>query len=196
MKYLILGLLITLNSYAFEIGEKIPEFRLLSDQGKIIDTNSFKGKNIVLEWLNHGCPFVRKHYDSGNMQKTQSFAKKNKFIWLSIVSSAPGEQGHVDHKGAAKEKISNKSKADYILLDPAGKIGKMFEAKTTPHMFIINSRGLLTYKGAIDSIASSDKKDIKKAKNYIIDAISEMVNNKAVTLNKTKQYGCSVKYAK
>lgn len=143
MKSLIaLLLLASFSVYALETGQPAPDFTLkgTKDEVKLSD---LKGKVVVLEWLNHGCPFVRKHYDSGNMQALQKKYTDKDVVWLSVVSSAEGKQGYVDQKGAMQEKTKNKSNASNILLDPTGKVGKMYGAKTTPHMYIINKKGVL-----------------------------------------------------
>jgi hypothetical protein len=189
----LLFLLLSFSVYGFETGEKIPEFQAkgLSREIKLSD---YKGKIIVLEWLNHGCPFVRKHYDSGNMQKLQKKYTDQKVIWLSIISSAPGKQGHADQEKALKDKSENKSFATDVVLDSDGKIGRLLEARTTPHMYIINKEGQLSYQGAIDDQGDTDMESIPVAKNYISMALDEMILGKKVTAHTTKAYGCSVKY--
>ncbi len=196
MKFLIplFAISFSLNSLAINIGDKVSNFSLLGEDGKNYSLSDFKGKTVVLEWLNHGCPFVRKHYDSGNMQKTQKLAASKNMIWLSINSSAEGKQGHVNTEGAKEEMQKYKSMALHTLLDHSGKVGKMFEAQTTPHMYIIDSQGVLVYQGAIDSVRSTDQDDIPSATNYVAKAINEISEGKAVSQAKTKAYGCSVKY--
>jgi peroxiredoxin len=197
MKFLIALLaFVSLNAFALTTGEQAPDFTLpgLNPKMKNVKLSDFKGKIVVLEWLNHGCPFVRKHYDSGNMQSLQSKFTGQNVIWLSIVSSAPGKQGHVDEKGALKEKMDNKSAATDILLDPAGKVGMLYGAKTTPHMFIIDKEGKLVYQGAIDDHADTDKNSIPASKNFVVTAMEEVMAGKKVTAHTTKSYGCSVKY--
>tara|TARA_R110000868_G_scaffold136049_6_gene348811 strand:- start:586 stop:1179 length:594 start_codon:yes stop_codon:yes gene_type:complete len=177
-----------------DIGKPAPDFELRAEDGKFYSLKKFRGKTVVLEWLNHGCPFVRKHYDSGNMQKLQATYTEKDVVWLSIVSSAPGKQGHVDASGAFREKQEYSSKATKILLDPDGKVGSAYSAKTTPHMYIIDESGILLYKGAIDSISSADKGDIEKADNYVALALDQKMANKPIKVSSTKAYGCSVKY--
>jgi peroxiredoxin len=179
---------------ALSVGAPAPTFALKGASGKTVDLSQYKGKTVVVEWLNHGCPFVRKHYDSGHMQKLQEKYTKQGVVWLSVISSASGKQGHVDEKGAMADKEKNKSFATDILLDVDGKVGKAYEAKTTPHMFIISADGNLAYQGAIDSEASADQADIPKAKNYVAQALDELQSKKAVSVKETKSYGCSVKY--
>lgn len=197
MKFLIALLALTsLNVFALTTGEQAPDFTLtgLNPKMKEVKLSSFKGKYVILEWLNHGCPFVRKHYDSGNMQSLQKKYTGQNAIWLSIVSSAPGKQGYVDEKGALKEKMDNKSAATDILLDPTGKVGLLYGAKTTPHMYIIDKEGKLVYQGAIDDHADTDKNSIPASKNYVVSAMDEVMAGKKVTAHTTKSYGCSVKY--
>jgi len=197
MKFLIALLgLVSLEAFALTTGETAPDFTLkgLNPKMKDVKLSSFKGKTVVLEWLNHGCPFVRKHYDSGNMQSLQTKYTGQNVIWLSIISSAEGKQGYVDEKGALKEKMDNKSGATDILLDPTGKVGQLYGAKTTPHMFIIDKAGTLVYQGAIDDQPDTDKASIPSAKNYLVAALDELASGKKITSHTTKSYGCSVKY--
>lgn len=188
-------LLVSLNvSAAPKIGAPAPTFQLVDTNGKGHSLEQYKGKWVILEWLNHGCPFVAKHY-KGNMQKLQREAKSKGVIWLSIVSSAPGKQGHFA-PAKANELTKQKNAAPLaVLMDPTGKVGKMYGAKTTPHMFLIDPKGTLLYMGAIDSIRSTDVDDIAKAKNYIMTALQEAMAGKPVTTPMTRPYGCSVKYA-
>lgn len=182
------------SAYAVDTGTTAPDFSLAAASGKTVKLSDFKGKTVVLEWLNHGCPFVRKHYDSGNMQSLQRTYTGKGVVWLSIISSAEGKQGHVDAKGAAADKVSNKSSATDILLDPTGTVGKTYEAKTTPHMYVINPQGVLVYQGAIDDKASADPADVKSAKNYVAAALDATLSGKTVAIGSTKSYGCGVKY--
>lgn len=186
-------LFISIPVFALTTGEMAPNFSLPGLK-KEVSLNDFKGKIVVLEWLNHGCPFVRKHYDSGNMQKLQKNFTDKGVIWLSIISSAPGKQGHVEQNQALGEKKKYSSHASDILLDPSGKIGKLYAAKTTPHMYIIDNQGKLVYQGAIDDKADADQNSIPSAKNYITSALDELMNGKAITAHTTRSYGCSIKY--
>ncbi len=194
MKSLIaLLVLFSLSAFALETGQPAPDFTLkgIKDEVKLSD---FKGKLVVLEWLNHGCPFVRKHYDSGNMQALQKKYTNQGIVWLSVVSSAPGKQGFVDAKGAQKEKAENKSNANDILLDPTGKVGKLYGAKATPHMYIVDKKGVLVYQGAIDDRADTDQSSIASAKNYVSTALNELMKGKKITAHTTRAYGCGIKY--
>lgn len=188
--------LISLSAFALETGTPAPDFTLpgLNPKMKEVKLSDLKGKIVVLEWLNHGCPFVKKHYESGNMQALQKKYVGQNVQWFSIVSSAPGKQGHVDEKGALEEKSKHKSSASDILLDPNGTVGKLYGAKTTPHMYIIDKDGTLVYQGAIDDKPDTDKDSVPSAKNYVATALDEIMAGKKVTQGTTKAYGCAVKY--
>lgn len=192
----LLALLSSLSVFAVETGAVAPDFTLSGAGTKDgeVKLSNYKGKIVVLEWLNHGCPFVRKHYDSGNMQKLQSKYVSKNVIWLSIISSAPGKQGHVTSDVARQEMVKNKSGATTVLLDETGKVGQLYGAKTTPHMFIINKEGVLAYQGAIDDKADTDQASIAGAKNYVAEALDLILENKKVAQATTKAYGCGVKY--
>lgn len=192
----LLALLVSVSGFAIETGKPAPDFTLKSAGTKDgeIKLSDFKGKVVVLEWLNHGCPFVRKHYDSGNMQSLQKKYVSQNVIWFSVISSAPGKQGYVDSQGARKEMVDNKSSATNILLDPTGKVGMMYGAKTTPHMYVINKEGTLVYQGAIDDRPDTDKESVKGAKNYVSEALDLTLAGKPVAQATTKSYGCAVKY--
>lgn len=185
---------LTASAFAVDIGKPAPEFTLTSASGKKVSLSSFKGKTVVLEWLNHGCPFVRKHYDSNNMQALQKKYSAQGVVWLSVISSAEGKQGHVTAPEALAEAKKYQSSATEILLDPKGDVGRAFEAKVTPHMYVINAAGALVYQGAIDSVASTDAADIAKSKNYVAQALDATLAGKPVTEASTKAYGCGVKY--
>lgn len=196
MKFLIVLIaLCSLQSFAVTTGETAPAFTLKGlNPTKDVSLADFKGKVVVLEWLNHGCPFVRKHYDSGNMQALQKKYTAQNVVWLSVVSSAEGKQGYVNTDGANKEKKENKSLATDVLLDTDGKVGNLYGAKTTPHMYVIDKSGALVYQGAIDDKADTDKDSVPSAKNYVAAALDEVNAGKKVTAHTTKAYGCSVKY--
>lgn len=179
---------------AVSAGQQAPAFSLKDTKGRTRTLAEFKGRYVVLEWLNYGCPFVKKHYDSGNMQKLQQTARKQGVVWLSIVSSAPGKQGHNDAAGADKETKSKKAAPLAVLLDPSGEAGRAYDAKTTPHMFVINPQGGVIYNGAIDDKPSTDVADVPGARNYVLAALSEAKSGKKVSVPVTQPYGCSVKY--
>ena len=185
--------LLSLNLFAVQIGENAPTFNLEGFPKKI-DLAKLKGKYVVLEWYNDGCPFVRKHYDANNMQALQN-KYKDKVTWLAVNSSAPGKQGHLSDSAAAKAMYKKeKMSATSLILDKGGNTGQKYEAKTTPHMYIINPKGKLIYQGAIDSISSADPADIKKSDNYVAMALDQALAGKPVKMAKTRPYGCSVKY--
>lgn len=196
MKFLMVLLtLFSLQALAVTTGETAPAFTLKGlNPAKDVSLADFKGKVVVLEWLNHGCPFVRKHYDAGNMQALQKKYTAQNVIWLSVISSAEGKQGYVNTEGANKEKRDNKSLATEVLLDTDGKVGNLYGAKTTPHMYVIDKSGALVYKGAIDDKSDTEKDSISSAKNYVAAALDEIIAGKKVTAHTTKSYGCSVKY--
>lgn len=177
-----------------KIGAPAPEFSLPDTNGKTHSLADFKGKYVVLEWVNHGCPFVKKHYGSNNMQGLQKEATGKGAVWLSICSSAPGKQGHMSAEEWNKTIESNKTAATAVLLDPDGKTGRAYEAKTTPHMFIIDPEGKLIYAGGIDDKATPNPADIASSTNYVKVSLSEAMDGKPVSHAETKPYGCSVKY--
>lgn len=156
--------------------------------------DSFKGKYVVLEWLNHGCPFVKKHYESGNMQKLQKEMVKKGVVWLSVISSAEGKQGFYKPEELASMNKEKKGEATAILVDAEGTVGNKFGAKTTPHMFLIDPKGVVVYQGAIDDTPSTDVDDVPKSKNYVRTAVEEAMAKKTIKLASSKAYGCSIKY--
>ncbi|MET0984445.1 MAG: redoxin domain-containing protein [Steroidobacteraceae bacterium] len=178
-----------------EIGAPAPTFSATDAKGKPVDLASFKGKTVVLEWTNHECPFVKKHYESGNMPELQKEAVDQGVVWLQVISSAPGQQGYVDGPTALKLNSDRSAAPSEVLLDPEGKVGKLYGAQTTPHIFIIDAKGQLVYKGGIDSIASNKKEDIAKAENYVSTSLAAIASGKKIANPSTKPYGCSVKYA-
>ena len=184
-----------LSSYV-ENEDNAPEFKLSDSYGNEIALSSFIGKKVVLEWTNHGCPYVAKHYETGNMQSTQEFAKEEEIIWLSIISSAPGTQGYVSSNEANALTITRKASPTHVLFDPTGEVGRIYDAKTTPHMYIINEEGLMKYQGAIDDAGGRGfmSRDLLKAKNYVKESLKEMVTGQ-ISSPVTKPYGCSIKYA-
>lgn len=196
MKKLTLSLLVALAAAAqAQVGSPAPDFTLADCSGKAVSLSSLKGKTVVLEWTNHGCPFVVKHYGSGNMQKLQKEAVDKGVVWLSICSSAPGKQGHMSPADAAKTCGEKGSNATAYLLDEDGKVGRLYGAKRTPEMYVINPEGILVYHGAIDDKKSPDPADIAGAKNHVSAALAEVLAGKPVTTPTTEAYGCSVKYA-
>lgn len=179
---------------AINIGEPAVDFTLQDADGKTVTLADFEGKTVVLEWTNHQCPFVVKHYDSDNMQNLQKKYTAKDVVWLSIISSADGKQGSVTAEEAKTLTTDRSAAPTHVLFDRDGKIGKAYGAKTTPHMYVINTAGELVYKGAIDSISSSSKNDVSKAENYVDLALTEVLAGKPVSQSATRPYGCSVKY--
>lgn len=175
-------------------GQLAPEFTGKTMTGEVISLEQYRGKPVVLEWTNHECPYVRKHYRSGNMQRTQRKLTEEGVTWISIVSSAPGKQGYVDADEAQRLTATRGSYADVVLLDPEGKIGRLYEAKTTPHMFLIDEDGMLLYQGAIDDKPSANPKSLDGAENYLLSAWTETSEGQTVSKAQTKPYGCSIKY--
>lgn len=172
-----------------------PDFTVVDADGKPQRLSAFKGKTVVLEWTNHDCPYVRKHYDSGNIPALQKEATGQGVVWLQVISSAPGTQGHVDGAGAKQLNAARNAVPTATLLDADGKVGKLYGAQTTPHMYIVDPNGVLRYKGGIDSIATARKEDIAKAENYVKTALSQIAAGQKVANASTRPYGCSVKYA-
>jgi peroxiredoxin len=179
---------------AATVGETAPAFTELDTSGKKVSLSDFAGKTVVLEWTNDGCPFVQKHYDSGNMQKTQSKAADDGVVWLSVVSSKPGSQGYVSGAQADKLTASRKAAPSHVLLDPDGSMGRAYGARTTPHIYVITPDQKLAYAGAIDSIRSTDVDDVPKATNYVLTALSAIKAGQSPDPASTTPYGCAVKY--
>lgn len=188
------GLMAVAARAEVQTGAPAPEFELTDIHGTAHKLSDFKGKFVVLEWINHGCPFVVKHYGSGNMQKLQETYTGKDVVWLSICSSAEGKQGYYTAEEWKKVNEEHGGKATAILLDGEGTVGKLYGARTTPHMYIINPEGVLIYQGAIDSVPSADQDDVPGAQNYVAAALDEALDGKPVTTAQTKPYGCSVKY--
>jgi peroxiredoxin len=176
------------------VGSPAPAFTLTDTKGKQHNLADFKGKYVVLEWVNFGCPFVKKHYESGNMQATQKKAVDKGVVWLSVCSSAAGKQGHMDAADWNEEIADRKLASTAVLIDESGAVGKTYGAKTTPHMYIVNPDGVLIYKGAIDDKPTTNKDDIPGARNYVLAALDESMAGKPVSTASTQSYGCSVKY--
>ena len=197
--FLSLGMLaaltVTFVAYAVRVGNAAPDFTGTDSNGKTHKLSDYRGKYVVLEWTNNGCPYTQKHYESGNMQALQKEWTDKGVVWLTVLSSAPGEQGYMtalqENAYVGKEHAAPTA----AILDPTGTIGHAYEAKTTPHMFVIDPSGKLIYAGAIDDHATTDPGDIKSSKNYVSDALNESMAGKTVATSYTRPYGCSVKYA-
>jgi peroxiredoxin len=176
------------------VGSAAPDFSAPDSKGKTQTLAQYKGKFVVLEWFNPECPFVKKHYGSGNMQKLQEEYTGKGVVWLSVDSSAPGTEGNLSADQADKIVTGWKAHQTALVLDPDGKVGRAYGAKNTPHMFVINPEGKVVYEGAIDSKRTPNPGDIPSSTNYVKQALDEALAGKAVTTADTKPYGCSVKY--
>src|SRR5881227_1663307 len=176
------------------VGSAAPDFSAPDANGKTQSLSQYKGKYVVLEWFNPECPFVKKHYGSGNMQKLQDQYTSKGVVWLTIDSNAPGTEGNITPEQAHKIAESWKTRQTALLLDPEGKAGRAYGAKNTPDMVIINPEGKIVYEGAIDSKATPYPSDIPNSTNYVKVALDESMAGKPVSTSSTKPYGCSVKY--
>lgn len=176
------------------IGEAAPAFTGVDADGQTVNLADYAGKTVVLEWTNEGCPYVKKHYGAGNMQKTQAAAEADGAVWLTIISSAEGKQGYATGAEAKAIAASHKATPTDILLDPKGEIGRAYEAKTTPHMFVIDGAGKLVYTGGIDDKPTADPADIATANNLVLAALDDLKNGRPVATPESEPYGCSIKY--
>jgi hypothetical protein len=186
--------LTTLTTAAVNAGDAAPDFIAIDSNGKTEKLSDYKGKWVVLEWTNSGCPFTRKHYSSGNMQNLQKQWTGKGVVWFSVLSSAPGKEGYMtaaDENAYLRDKGAAPTAA---LMDPKGDLGHLYGAKATPHMFVINPKGEVVYAGAIDDRPSTDRGDISGATNYVSSALKEAMSGKKVSTPNTEAYGCSVKY--
>jgi peroxiredoxin len=179
---------------AARVGEPAPDFSGVDTAGNTHSLADYRGQLVVLEWTNHDCPFVRKHYDAGNMQAQQREATAQGAVWLSVISSAPGKQGHVSATEADRLTSERSAAPTAVLLDESGAIGRAYGARTTPHMYLVDRDGTLVYMGGIDSVPSSNPADIDKARQHLRIALAEVTQGKAVSEPVTRAYGCSVKY--
>jgi len=186
--------LLVLPAMAARVGEKAPDFTATDSNGTQHTLSQYAGKYVVLEWHNNGCPYVRKQYNSGNMQKLQKEWTARGVIWLTVISSAPGMQGYVtaSEENAYIKQMNAAPTA--ALLDPAGKLGHLYDAKTSPHMFVIDPSGKLIYDGAIDDKPTPDLADVPGARNYVTEALTAAMAGKPVSVQTSRPYGCSVKY--
>jgi peroxiredoxin len=190
-----LAALPALAAEAPKIGQPAPEFTATDSDGHTVSLGDLKGKTVVLEWTNDGCPYVVKWYRSGAMQELQRDAARLGVVWLTIASSAPGEQGYVDAAAANADTQRRNAAPAHVLLDAKGVIGHLYGAQTTPHMFVVRPDGVLAYMGGADSIASTRDEDIGRAEPYAREAIEAVVAGKPVVHSVTRPYGCTVKYA-
>ncbi len=192
----VVAFFVCMNTLAISPGEKAPDFELKGSDGKNHKLSDYRGKTVVLEWFNHGCPYVRKHYNAGNMQKLQK-KYADKVVWLTVSSSAPGKQGFLADLPAANAKYKEEKMASKaILLDgiASSKVGRSYQAKTTPHLYVIDKNGVIAYNGAIDYFNSADSDDIGKATPLFANALDAVLDGKDVPKAKNSPYGCSVKY--
>lgn len=176
------------------IGQPAPQFTAVDSNGKTVKLSDFRGKVVVLEWTNHQCPYTVKHYSTGNMQKVQAKAREMGVVWLSIISSAPGRDGHVTPTKANELTASRSAKPSHVLLDPKGVIGRAYDARTTPHMYIIGTEGQLLYRGGIDDNSSWRPASVKTAKNYVTAALDDIKAGRKIAEPVTRHYGCTIKY--
>lgn len=176
------------------VGKAAPAFSVKDWDGKTRTLSDFKGKTVVLEWFNFHCPFVRKHYEPGNMQGLQKKYTGKGVVWLSVCSSAEGKPGWATNEGHKTNFKERNGAPTAVLIDADGTMGRAYGAKTTPHMYVIDKKGVLVYAGAIDDNSTADKEAVKTAKNYVATALDETLAGKPVSTNATKAYGCSIKY--
>jgi peroxiredoxin len=182
-------------SASIATGAKAPAFSEIDTTGKTRTLSEFAGKTVVLEWTNHQCPFVVKHYQTGNMQKLQADAGKSGVVWLRVISSAPGKQGHFDAAGATAQAKTDKVPANVVtLLDADGSMGKAFGARTTPHMYVIDAKGAVVYQGAIDDNPGRGAETVAKANNYVTVALASLKAGQPIAKGTTQPYGCTIKY--
>jgi peroxiredoxin len=180
---------------AAKVGEAAPAFTSTSTSGAAVSLAEHRGKLVILEWTNHDCPYVRKHYDTGNMQALQRETTGAGVVWLTIISSAPGEQGYVKPAQADELTASRKAAPTAVLLDPKGEVGKMYGATNTPHMYLVDKAGVLVYAGAIDDRPTSRRGDVPGANNYVRAALQSVTAGQPVKTPVTRAYGCTVKYS-
>lgn len=178
-----------------QVGKPAPAFSATDADGRTVRLEDYKGKTVVLEWTNHDCPFVMKHYGGQAMQALQKKWTEAGIVWLSVISSAPGEQGAVDGQAANRLTQSRGAAPTDVILDPTGTVGRAYDARTTPHMYIVSGDGTLLYQGGIDDKPSADLADLKTAKNYVDAALTEIAAGRPVSVKTSKPYGCSVKYS-
>lgn len=178
-----------------EIGQPAPDFELVDSNGQSHSLSDFAGQKVILEWTNHDCPFVIKHYGAGNMQQQQRMARdEHNAVWLTIISSKPGAQGHVSPEQANELTRSRNAAPSAVLLDESGDVGRAYAAQVTPHMYIIDEQGALVYMGGIDSNPSADPADIPDATQYVVAALGNLASGQTVAEPITRPYGCTIKY--
>jgi hypothetical protein len=190
----LVGALGLVASHAAEINQPAPDFTAKNAKGGSVSLADLKGKVVVLEWVNFGCPFVKKHYSGGNMPELQKTYTGKDVVWLTINSAAEGKQGYMEPSKMAEEAVKQGNQASHFIMDTDGKVGKAYDAKVTPHMFIISKDGKLVYDGAIDSKATTDAADVATADKLFVNALDAVLAGKEVANAKNKPYGCGVKY--
>ena len=178
-----------------EIGQPAPDFSVVDTQGQTHSLSDFSGQLVVLEWTNHECPFVVKHYSAGNMQDQQRLARnEHEAVWLTVISSRAGEQGHVSPEQADELTASRNAFPSAVLLDESGDMGRAYDARVTPHIYIIDAEGILRYMGGIDSNPSRHSEDIPDATQYVVTALEDLAAGREVAQAVTRPYGCTIKY--
>ena len=177
------------------VGQPAPAFTAVDADGHARSLAEFKGKTVVLEWTNNGCPYVQKHYNSGHMQGLQKEAAKEGVVWLTLISSAPGFQGYLTGPQAKQWKTKVGAASSDVLLDPKGTVGRAYGARTTPHMYVVDKAGTLVYMGGIDDQPTPDPDSLKTARNYVVAALADVRAGRPVAQAVTRPYGCSVKYS-
>jgi peroxiredoxin len=190
------GLVIPAPAWATpKVGAAAPTFTAAATTGQAVSLADQRGKIVILEWTNHDCPYVVKHYSTNNMQALQKEATGQGVVWLTIISSAPGTQGHVSAAQADQLTASRKASPTAVLLDPTGTVGKAYGATNTPHMYVIDKAGVLQYAGAIDDRPTTRRGDVQGAQNYVREALQAVAAGQPVKTPVTRAYGCTVKYA-
>lgn len=189
-----LSLAASAHAISVPSGEPAPQWQGTDTKGVVHRLSDYAGQTVILEWTNHECPYVRKHYETQNMQALQADAAAQGIVWLSVISSAPGKQGHVSGEEADRLTESRGAQPAAVILDPSGDIGRAYDAKTTPHMYIITPDQVLAYQGAIDDKPTANHASVETAKNYVRQALAELAANVPVSEPETTPYGCSVKY--
>jgi cytochrome oxidase Cu insertion factor (SCO1/SenC/PrrC family) len=188
------ALLASANVFAAPVGKPAPDFTLQDTNGKTVRLADFKGKHVVLEWVNPGCPFVVKHYVSGNMPALQKEWGAKDVVWLAINSTNPTHRDFMKPVTLADWLKGKNAAANSVLMDADGKVGRAYDARVTPHMYIIDPKGMVVYNGAIDDIRSANPDDVKTAKNFVRAALGDLKGGQAVKVSSTQPYGCTVKY--
>lgn len=186
--------LLSASALAAEIGQAAPPFNVVDSHGVRHSLSDFGGKTVILEWTNHDCPFVKKHYETDNMQNLQREMTAQGSVWLSVISSAPGTQGFVSPTQANQLSADRNAAPTAVLLDSSGVMGRAYQARVTPHMYVIDSTGVLRYAGGIDSIATANKADVAKADPYFATAARAVLAGEPVERSVSRPYGCTVKY--